>query len=319
MMAFGRLYCLAVVFLLVGMEQASGQSALTESQYIDQLERYENQINQLASKPQEAVGFRDSVPETLTVQTTRGDVPVDLAFLRDALNRFLTAPATEKPNILANAGGRLKAMRAEAGLYEKPDRADAAMRKQLDQILSAREFDRVRGPSPLDLLWQRVRSSIGRVLRKISPKIPDVQDLGQWLVWGMIALAASICGVWLYRVSRQTLEDRTREIVPFMPSARNWREWLADARARAAQGDWRDAIHMGFWAGVSRLESEGAWAPDKTRTPREYLNAIPRSSSSREPFTAMTRVFEASWYGSRPTTAADFEQFAIQLERLGCR
>jgi hypothetical protein len=319
MMAFGRLYCFAVVFVLLGMELASGQTALTETQYIDQLERYENQINQLASEPQEAVGFRDSLPKTLTIQTTRGDAPVDLSFLRDALNRFLTATAAEKPNILVNAGARLKAMRAEASLYEQPDRTDDAMRKQLDHILSAREFDRVRGPSPLELLKQRIQSWIGSILKKISPKIPDVQDLGQWLVWGMIALAASIGGVWLYRVSRQTMEDRTREIVPFMPSARNWREWLADARAKAAQGDWRDAIHFGFWAGVSRLESEGVWAPDKTRTPREYLHAIPRSSSSKEPFTAMTRVFEASWYGSRPTTAADFEQFATHLERLGCR
>jgi hypothetical protein len=319
MMALGRLFCFAALFVLIGIGQMSGQTILTETQFTDQLERYENQINQLASKPEEAVGFRDSLSETFTIQTARGDVPVDLSFLRDALNQFLTATAAQKPNILANASARLKAMRAEAGLYEQAGRADDAIRKQLDQILNEREFDRVRGPSPLELLKQRIQSWIGRFLRKISPKSPDVQDLGQWLVWGMIALAASIGGVWLYRVSRQGLADRTREIVPFMPSARNWREWLADARASAARGDWRDAIHLGFWAAVSRLESEGVWAPDKTRTPREYLNAIPRSSSSLESFTAMTRVFEASWYGSRPTTAADFEQFAMHLESLGCR
>jgi hypothetical protein len=67
------------------------------------------------------------------------------------------------------------------------------------------------------------------------------------------------------------------------------------------------------------LESEGVWPPDKTRTPREYLNAIPGSNLSKEAFAAMTRKFEASWYGSRPTTEADFAQFASQLERLGCR
>jgi hypothetical protein len=84
-------------------------------------------------------------------------------------------------------------------------------------------------------------------------------------------------------------------------------------------GEWRDAIHFGFWAAVSRLESEGVWPPDKTRTPREYLHAIPDSNLSREPFAAMTRKFESSWYGSRPTTEADFAQFAAHLERLGCR
>jgi uncharacterized protein DUF4129 len=319
MTAFGPRFCIAALFLLAGLGRAPGLPALTNAQYIEQLQRYENQVAELASDPQKAYTFRDSVPETLTVQTARGEVASDLSFLRDALNRYLTATAQAKPNILANAVSRLKAMRAEAELYEQPSRADDATRKRLGQILSAREFERVRGPDALERLWQRTQAWIGKQLRKISPKIPDLQDLGQWFVWGMIALAVAIAGVWLYRVSQESMGDGKREILPFMPSSRNWREWLADARARASQGEWRDAVHFGFWAAVSRLESEGVWPPDKTRTPREYLNAIPGSNLSKEPFAAMTRKFETSWYGSRPTTEADFAQFAAHLERLGCR
>jgi hypothetical protein len=317
MTPFGSRYCLAALFLF-GLAQASDRPALTTAQYIEQLQSYENQVAELASAPQKGYTLRDSLPVTLTVQTAPG-VSVDMSFLRDALNRFLTATAAAKPNILANAGTRLKAMRAEAELYEPPGRADDATRKRLDEILSAREFYRVRGPTALDLLKQRIQAWIGKLLRKIDPKIPDVQDLGQWFVWGMIALAAAIAGVWLYRVSQQNMGTGKREILPFMPSTRNWREWLADARVRAAQGEWRDAVHFGFWAAVSRLESEGVWPPDRTRTPREYLNAIPGSNLSKEPFAAVTRKFEASWYGSCPTTEADFAQFAAHLERLGCR
>jgi hypothetical protein len=319
MMACGSRYWLAALFLLAGVGQASGMPALSTTQYIERLRGYENQVAELASAPQKAPAFRDSLPEALTVQTARGDMSVDLRFLGDALNRFLTARVPARPNTLANAGMRLKAMRAEAELYEQPDRADGATRKRLDEILSAREFDRVRGPTALEIFKQRVSAWIAKLLRKIDPKIPDVPDAGQWLVWGMIALAAAIAGVWLYRVSRQNLEAGKREILPFMPSARNWREWLAEARERAARGEWRDAIHFGFWAAVSRLESEGVWPPDKARTPREYLNAIPGSNLSKEPFAAMMRKFEASWYGSRPTTEADFAQFTAQLKRLGCQ
>ncbi|HWW13210.1 MAG TPA: DUF4129 domain-containing protein [Candidatus Dormibacteraeota bacterium] len=319
MMAFGRRYWPAVMFLLAGLGQASERPSFTTTQYVVQLQIWENQIVELASAPQKAVALRDSLPAVLTVQTTRGDMAVDLGFLRDALNRYLTATAEAKPSILTNASRRLKATRAEAELYEQPGRVDDPMRKRLDKILSAREFDRVRGPSPLDLLKQRILAWISKLFKKISPKVPDIQDLGQVFVWGMIALAAAIAGVWLYRVSQQNAGFGKREIVPFLPSARNWREWLADARARAAQGEWRDAVHFGFWAAVSRLESESVWPPDKTRTPREYLNAIPASSSSKEPFAAMTRKFEASWYGSRPTTEADFAQFTAHLESLGCR
>ena len=319
MTAFGPRFCIAALFLLAGLGRAPGLPALTNAQYIEQLQSYENQVAELASDPQKAHTFRDSLPETLTVQTARGEMASDLSFLRDALNRYLTATAQAKPNILANAVSRLKAMRAEAELYEQPSRADDATRKRLEQILSAREFERVHGPTPLDLLKERIQAWIGKLLRKISPKIPDVQDLGQWFVRGMIALAAAVAGVWLYRVSQESMGDGKREILPFKPSSRNWREWLADARARAARGEWRDTVHFGFWAAVSRLESEGVWPPDKTRTPREYLNAIPGSSLSKEPFAAMTRKFETSWYGSRPTTEADFAQFAAHLERLGCR
>jgi hypothetical protein len=319
MIAFGRRPWLAALFLLVGMGRAAASSPLSSTQYIEELRSYENQVAELASAPQKALALRDSLPAALTVQTSRGDMSVDMSFLESALNRFLTATAAEKPNILTNAGTRLKAMRAEAELYAQPDHANDATRKRLDDILSASEFDRVRGPTALELFKQRVQAWIAKLLRKISPKIPDIQDAGQWLVWGMIALAAAVAGIWLYRVSQENMGAGSREILPFMPSARNWREWLADARARAAKGEWRDAIHFGFWAAVSRLESEGVWPPDKTRTPREYLSAIPSSNLSKEPFAAVTRKFEASWYGSRPTTETDFAQFADYLERLGCR
>src|SRR5258708_9019877 len=123
-----------------------------------------NKMGGLLSAPQKALGFRDSLPETLKVQTSRGDLSVDLNFLRDAMNRYLTATAQAKPDILANAGSRLKDMHAEAALYEQPGRTDDATRKRLDQILSAREFDRVRGPTALELFMQRVRAGITNLL-----------------------------------------------------------------------------------------------------------------------------------------------------------
>lgn len=310
---------LAALFLLAGLTRAWGLPALSTAQYIAQLQSYESQVAELSSSPGKAVVFRDSLPATLTVQAAPGEMAVDVGFVRDAMNRFLTAKAEAKPNILANVATRLKAMREDAELYEQPGRADKATRKRLDDILDAREFNRVRGPTPLDLLKQRIQAWIGKLFKKLSPKMPNVEDAGQWFVWGMIALAAAVAGVWLYRVSRQGMGTGKREILPFMPSSRSWRDWLADARARAANGEWRDAIHFAFWAAVSRLESEGVWQPDKTRTPREYLSAIPGSNASREPFAAMTRKFEASWYGSQPTSESDFTQFAAYLERLGCR
>ena len=113
----------------------------------------------------------------------------------------------------------------------------------------------------------------------------------------------SILAVWLYRQSRERLSTARGRSCLLFRSARSWRSWLSEAREKAAQGEWRDAIHLGFWAAVSRLESDGVWRPDKARTPREYLNAIPAVSETKPSFAAVTRTFETAWYGGRPASA----------------
>lgn len=307
------------LFLLVSSMQASDHPALTHAQYVDLLQSYENQIHQLASAPQNAPALRDSIQTSLTVQSSRGNVEVNAEFIREELNRYLTVEPKAKSQVLSALSERLRAMREEADSYEQPSRADEATRKRLEQILATREFNRVRGPSSLELLKERIGAWILKQLRKISPTVPDLQSAGHIFVWTMIALASAVVGVWLYRLSRDSMAGGKREILPFLPSSRSWHEWLSQAREHAALGQWRDAIHLGFWAAVSRLESEGVWPPDRARTPREYLRAIPSSSPSQEPFSALTGKFEASWYGARPTTETDFAQFVANLERLGCR
>jgi len=314
-----RACVIAVLLSLAAGTLAAGQDVLTAQRYADRLQSYQDRISELNTAPQKAPELRDSIPDSLTVESNHGQITVETEFLREGLDRFLTSEPKAKDKVLSGLGERLRALRVEADLYEQPDRADDATRKKLDEILSSREFNRVRGPSWLELLRQRVGAWLLKQLRKISPKVPDLQNAGQIFVWTMIGLAAAVAGIWLYRLSRESMTGQPREILPFLPSSQSWQEWLAQARAQASAGNWRDAIHLGFWAAVSRLESDGVWAPDKARTPREYLRSIPGSDLSREPFSALTRNFEASWYGARPTTEADFVQFTANLERIGCR
>ena len=60
-------------------------------------------------------------------------------------------------------------------------------------------------------------------------------------------------------------------------------------------GEWRDAIHLAYWAGISFLERQGFWKPDRARTPREYLRLSLRSEY-RETLRALTQIFELAWY-----------------------
>jgi hypothetical protein len=309
-----------VILIVAGLTGfASGDDApISLTEYKSRLEQYSAEIQKVVEHPEHAVDFHRSVPSSFQVQTQAGVITVSMDFLHKELEKYLTAAPNFKPTIISQLADRIKAMRAEADSFESARDGDQSTRDRLNQILSAREFGRVRGPTEWELLQQRISTWLEEKLNKIFPTAPDLDQLGQIFVWIMIAVVTSVAAVWLYRQSRERL-DAPREVVPFVPSARNWRSWLAEAHEKATAGEWREAIRLGFWAAVSRLESDGAWRPDKARTPREYLNAIPAASETKVPFSAVTKTFEAAWYGGRPASAGDFERFKAEIEKLGCR
>jgi len=293
--------------------------SLSLDQYKSQLEQYRDEIRTIRDHPEHAVDFNRSVPSSFRVETQAGTISVPLEFLHKGLQKYLTSTPNLRPDLLSHLGDRIKAMQDEADSFGGAHAGDSATRERLNQILSAREFAKVRGPTQWELLQQRINTWFDEKWNKLFPNAPDIDQLGQIFVWIMIAVASSVLAVWLYRQSRERLLDGTREVVSFVPSAKSWRSWLAEARAEAARGAWREAIHLAYWAAVSRLEGDGLWRPDKTRTPREYLNAIPAANGAKPIFAVVTRTFEASWYGGRPASAEDFARFMTEIENLGCR
>ncbi len=295
------------------------EAVLSLADYAARLHHYQELIHNIPVHPESAVKFRDELPQDVKVRGTSEVHTVSLDFLRKGLNDYLTAPGQAKPEILAQLDRRLGALAAEGQRYEQAVATDRAARARLSHILSAKEFRHSRGPTQWELFWQRIGAWIRKALFKIFPRAPDIDYAGQVFVWVMIALACCLLALWLYRKSRERILEGAREIVPFMPLSKNWRVWLAEAQAQARTGAWREAIHLGFWAGVSRLESEGLWRTDRARTPREYLAIFPAENLRKPLFAALTSSFEAFWYGGRPATADDFQRFVRDLEGLGCR
>jgi hypothetical protein len=111
----------------------------------------------------------------------------------------------------------------------------------LTSILSRSEFRGVQGPSLWGRIKQRVSDFLLHLLGRLvsSSSIPMISDI---LVYGLIVIAVLAVAYWLYR----SLRDGTR-LETIMPnvlpvSAKEWPLWLAEARAAAARGEWRDAI-----------------------------------------------------------------------------
>jgi hypothetical protein len=212
---------------------------------------------------------------------------------------------------------------AAHGGFSAPD-----ARATLDQILKRREFGAVRPPSQWDLLRERINAWLMRMLNRLFENIgrhPLGAKVLFWLILFAVVgwLAMMLVRFWLGRARLDEL--RTVGQVAF---ARSWQEWIRAAREAAARGDFREAVHSVYWAGIAHLEDDGTISRDRTRTPREHLQlvaeavaegaAAPQMSRQRDSLAALTALFERVWYGRSHADARDFDTSMKQAEGLGC-
>jgi hypothetical protein len=197
----------------------------------------------------------------------------------------------------------------------------SSQRKALEKILSASEYHlATAGPTIMD----RIREKVGNWINQAIGKLQQAGFKSKWI--GITAeivfvLALSIVIVWfLIRLERQGrlgLALIRPEPGTGAASARDWQLWLEDARKAAAQGAWRDAVHLVYWASISRLESSGLWPADRARTPREYLALLGQDDAQRPALQQLTHRFERTWYAGRPAAEDDFVQAELLAARLG--
>ena len=218
---------------------------------------------------------------------------------------------------------RLQSLRREVEGYEKASADVSASRSTLNSILARPEFrDVQQGPTLVERLRQYILEFLYKILRHVFRSV-SIPAISRFIVYALIVAAVLFLGYVIYRSfwREQQLEEVVPKDVPV--SAKEWTIWLAEARAAAARGEWRDAIHLAYWAGISFLERQGFWKPDRARTPREYLRLLSGPGSAeneqRETLTTLTRIFELTWYAKRDASESAFSQTIEQLEKLGCR
>jgi hypothetical protein len=256
----------------------------------------------------------EHLPQSWRVHTEQGDFEISSEGLRRDVRRY----GSERS--VANATDvrvRLETLQREIDGFEKSPPDVSAKRSALASILARPEFGDVHGPTWMDRLkrwlFEKLLRFLGGLFR--SSAIPTV---GKYFVYALIGAAGLAL---LYLVYRSIFKNpEFEEVVPrdLPVSAKEWTIWLSEARAAAARGDWREAIHLSYWAGISFLEREGFWKPDRARTPREYLRLISVESAQRETLAALTSIFELAWYAKRETSEATFSQALAELEKLGC-
>jgi hypothetical protein len=313
--------CNIIVLLLVllcSIPKARAEG-LSVAEYQQQLQGIVAKVESLESHPEDAGTVVASIPDQVAVTTSSGEIKVSYKALKDALATLKAADEKSRPGLLREIREYARAMNSAAEDYEKPAADPGPAHQKLEEILSGREF-KTKGPSAKDALLARIYYWIARWLSKIMFKGQASFDLMRLIIYLVVGAAATLLLLWTIRRLRRPQEDLPqREIIPFAPSARSWRAWLADARTQAQQEDWRNAIHLAYWAGISYLEEHGAWKPNRARTPREYLRLIGKAASQYPVLAALTRKLEIVWYGYGTAAEADFHEALGQLEKLGCR
>jgi hypothetical protein len=309
---------LLALTLLCSIAKARGES-LSVADYQQQLQGIVAKVESLESDPENAGELVASIPDQVSVTTSSGEIKVSYKALKDSLATFKAADEKTRPGLLREIREYAHAMYSAAESFEKPAADSAAAHRNLDEILSRREF-KTKGPSAKDALLARVYYWIARWLSKLIFKGQASFDFMQLIIYLVVGAAATLLLLWTIRRLRRPQEELPqREIIPFSPSARSWRAWLADARTQAQKEDWRNAIHLAYWAGISYLEEHGAWKPNRARTPREYLRLIGKAAAQYPVLAALTRKLEVVWYGYGTAAEADFHEALGQLEKLGCR
>jgi len=287
-------------------------------QYRALLAHVEQQVEQQAQEPDVSLA---ELADTLPAQCDFSDGGQSFHLSNFEMRRELREIGA-KP---ADRATRLKAfqqeLRQRLGGVDAYERAvDPTAKPKLQAILQQREFRQVGGQDASELLRDWAYRMLAKLLSRIF-KDPSQVVLGSRIVAWSLCLAAGGFLLWkLYRwAMRERPPEAVREVIPFAPSAKNWRDWLREARAAVEQGELREAVHAAYWAAISHLESSGAWRPDRARTPREYLRLMKQSDPARPLLADLTRDFEVVWYGNRPPALPEWESFLAKVERIGCR
>jgi hypothetical protein len=176
------------------------------------------------------------------------------------------------------------------------------------------------------LLRQRINRWIEKLILRFFERMGRHPVSARILLWSMVVATVVWLAVTLFRywTRRAALEElQAPDSVAFV---RTWQEWIHAARAAAAQGDFREAIHSTYWAGISYLEDSEVVRKDRARTPREYVRLVSNSTpfavsrrGTREALSALTLALEQVWYGRQVASSEDFAHAMQQVEALGCQ
>jgi len=326
------LFYFAIAFFAFQFAPAAlGQGLSTVGDYanrINQAKHVIDEVIKLESPVPELVARMNAIkrllPESEEVEFNASVIRVDNVWLREAVNNVIKdagGDIEQRHSMLREISDRLaKLQQSVKEAQTTQDRTLQDQRARLDNILARSEYLPEEKREPLVQRWGRkIKDFIFNLLGKLfgGPSIAGSTGLGTvfLILVLLVAIATLVFGTarFAQRLQRrkgpeeeaETREALGEEIAEGTTAA----DLFAKASELASRGDYRKAIRQAYIALLCDLEQRGKLRLNRSKTNRDYLDAMRSESHMYPAFSVMTSAFEHVWYGHERATEEEFQDF----------
>jgi hypothetical protein len=311
------------MFVLLGYAFAFSQTRATGpwtlGEYLADIDRLAAAVANAA--PSDANALASSVPLRWRVDHQGREIEVDGSWLIHAL-REAGADPERWPARRAVAVKRLTALRTHAAAagQQAASLEDTGRRVRLaaGEILTRPEFQQSATVQWIDGVQQRMAEWVRALFRGFGGSGASRRQTAIVVAWLAGAAAFAGLGFWLARLLGRPSHAVGLDVAGRASRQVSAREWARRAASAARNGNHREAVRCAYNAALLRVEEQGAWRVDPSRTPREYLRLLAREDVRRPAVGDLTEQFEQVWYGNRMVNEDDLVRVNLNLERLGC-
>ncbi len=315
-------------------------AAAPVSDYLQRLERAVELVGELTDEeteeePQPAsvvvaklTSVKQLLPASEEVETRGRIIRVDNAWLHETADKVIKeagGDVEQRYSMLTEIEMRLDYLHEQVKQGMAPRIAsNQDARAKIESILARSEYRPAAVEESSLKRWARMaRDFLAALLRRIfgagSQRGPAAPGVGSVVLFRIVILlaaaAALLFGLYkLVRLRRGRLkpekETELREVLgEEIAEDLTAADLLTHATDLARRGDYRAAIRRAYIAFLVEMEQRGKLRLHKSKTNRDYLNALHTERQIFAPFSAMTGTFEHVWYGEGCADEGEFNEF----------
>jgi hypothetical protein len=326
-----------LVYLCAPAVLAQGHS--TAGDYANRLDRAERAVDEAIERNTPASELAPTVksllPASEEVEFNGAITRVDNTWLHEGVDKVVRnseGEAERRHSMLSEISDRLARLRQSVIAAQKAeDRALDEQRARLDGILARPEYQPEEKRESTIARWIRqIKDFIYRLLIKLfggsSAREPRsagglVTVLRALIFLFVIAVlifgAVKLARRFQTRKKPAANEAETREALgEEIAEDATAADLFAMASEMARQGEYRKAIRRAYIALLCEFDQRGKLRLGRSKTNRDYLEAMRSEQRIYPTFSVMTNAFEHAWYGQARATEEEFQNFVMLYQEV---